>query len=344
MLLDLPDLNGGLPSDLPAGPDLPESLNAALGISPGLSSETALSSGAPLAGGENPLAAKAVCLQATVRALGTRRKVEDPQIETDADRSLIHIGKEILDCPEIEALRQQEGRIRKYLRRTTLPSLVFRRGVSLCPLASLDGVEAALYAFRQERQELAGALVAMLPIRIGEAQERLGSWFALSDYPSAARIQAGYELEWRYLAATVPGTLQAFRKEVFDREREKIQALYRKEWEYVRQCLRLELNALLEHLIERLTPTTSGERKVFKSTTVTELLEWIKGFEPRNLTGDEELGETVRRLEGLMAGVDPESLRKSESDRNLIRASLDVIRTGVVSQIVSVDRLYDFSE
>ncbi|MFN3653508.1 MAG: hypothetical protein ACK47B_28345 [Armatimonadota bacterium] len=293
---------------------------------------------------DSPLSGKAVCLAVTIRALGTRRTVESSRIETDADRSLVHVGKEILDCPEVDALRGQEGRIRKHLRRKTVPSLVFRRGVTLCPLASLDEVDATLFAFQQERREMVEALVAALPARVEEARERLGSWFDASDYPSPERIRAGYELEWRYLAAAVPGSLKTFRRDIYEREQEKIEELYRKEWEYVRQCLRLELNALVEHLAERLTPTATGEKKVFKSSTVTELLDWIRSFDPRNLTDDQELAGTVQRLERLLQGIDPETLRKSESARNLIRGGLDVVRTSLTAQIVSVERAYDFGD
>ena len=69
-----------------------------------------------------PIFQKAVGFAVETKRLGVRRKVSSSQIGTDADRSMIHVSKSILDSPELKKVEQLDGEVRRFLADFCLPS------------------------------------------------------------------------------------------------------------------------------------------------------------------------------------------------------------------------------
>jgi hypothetical protein len=57
----------------------------------------------------------AVCVAVTIGRLGNSRKISSSQVEVDADKDLIRVGKTLLDSPELRDVQSFDGQIRQML-------------------------------------------------------------------------------------------------------------------------------------------------------------------------------------------------------------------------------------
>lgn len=259
----------------------------------------------------DPLATgKAVCLALSLRKIGNRRKLPASLMEVDADKELITAQKMLLCSEQLRTLDHYDGEIRRYLATRCLPSLL-QSGVYLVPTALVDEVEARLTSFAAKREQLVCAFVAAYPTLIEGAKKRLRSAFNPSDYPATERLQQSFRMEWRYLAFSVPDTLQTLRHDLFLKEQEKAAQQWQEALTEIRGLLRGHLADLVSHLVDRLSPGSDGKPKVFKNTLVTNLTLFLDTFEARNLTEDTALTEVVTRARELLSGVDAQTLRTS---------------------------------
>src|SRR5574337_380025 len=125
---------------------------------------------------------RAIILSLTMSCLGTRRKVSTTSIETDADKALLHVSKDILDSPELSAIHHLDGSIRKYLKARGLPSPL-KHGCYLLPIDLIEPGEQRLGERFAERETAVGAFMTAYPAKVEDIQRRLGPLFDATDYP-----------------------------------------------------------------------------------------------------------------------------------------------------------------
>ena len=106
------------------------------------------------------LAKKTVFIKVHLGLLGNSRKVSSSQVEVDADKALIHVAKNLLDSPELQAIRSLDGDVRRYLYDTCLP---FEVGIHLLPLGLLETVDEKLGEFNGKRSVLVEVFLAAYP-------------------------------------------------------------------------------------------------------------------------------------------------------------------------------------
>ena len=61
------------------------------------------------------LAKKTVCIKVCLSTMGNTRKVSTAQIETDADKDLLRVSKQLVDSEELKAISRFDGEIRRFL-------------------------------------------------------------------------------------------------------------------------------------------------------------------------------------------------------------------------------------
>src|SRR5207247_6529569 len=84
------------------------------------------------------LAKKTVFIKLHLGLLGNSRKVSSSQVEVDADKSLIRVSKNLIDSPELQAIRTLDGDVRRYLYETCLQFEVGIRLLTWALLATVD--------------------------------------------------------------------------------------------------------------------------------------------------------------------------------------------------------------
>ncbi len=332
---------------------VPLELAAQSGIAPG-----AFASGADLQNGSSmapkpTMLDKAILLQIDIRRLGNCRNVSTEQIEVkkspviaesetdnsaengspaETDKSLLNVSKKLLDCPEYKAITSLDDEMKAYVRSKCLPS-VLRKGVFLLPLTSVEKVNAKLDWFAQQRKARVTAFAAVYEAAKSQAQERLGSLFNEDDYPPVATVETHFALSWNYLTFGVPGALGKISQALFEQEQQKANAQWQEAQGMVQDLLRVRMQELVKHLTERLTPGEGGKPKIFKSSLISNIDEFLQEFEALNVADDGQLAQLVAQAKDLMSGVDAETLRKSKDMQSTLQSGFAQIEAQLSAMI-----------
>lgn len=295
--------------------------------------------------GTESAADKTVFLAVMMGKLGTRRKVSSNIVDTDADKSLLYVSKEILDSAELKSINSLDNEIRAYLKGRCLP-VSFRRGFHVLPLALLKEVDGKLQEFKERRGKLVDEFIAVYQERVDEAKEKLAGLFVEIDYPPIECVAKAFKMEVRYTNFGVSGTLMEVSKEIYDREKAEIAGELREAMDDAIVGLRIGFQEMVETLVDRLGNKENGKPKTFKGPTIDKLKEFLSIFEYRNISNDGELEKLVSGAKLLLDGVDPAILRKDLTVRESVKEGMDTLLTDLKSLTLmdSVTRKYSLDD
>jgi hypothetical protein len=261
-------------------------------------------------------------------------------VVTDADPKMLRVSKVLLKCPELDAIVQLFGRVRKYMEEHCMPSM-YRRGTWVVPIEMLLEVDAQLTTFKDQLNTLVDALLAVYEQRCEEAATQLKSLYNPADYPTPERVRAKFYLAWLPLAFdSAPAVLKKVKLGLAKDHQRKLDSLYQQGAqrledkmssiaEDVQGGLRATFVELIQHMRDSLTPESDGRRKRFHGTTLANLNQFLDLFAQRNVTNDAQLAELVATARDVMDGVVPEDLRGDGSEplRDAMREAVDGLAT-----------------
>lgn len=286
------------------------------------------------------------CVSVNLRRLGIRKRVssDSTSIQTDTDRDMLHVSKDVLQCPEYEAILSLDGKIRSTLRKKTAGNSYLRDGIYLVNSAMLDDLTSWLTGLNGERSGLVDRFLAAYERAKAEAESRLGKLYDATDYPPADRVRAAFSLSWQVFAFPSVDSLREVSAGVWQAEAAKIKTLWNEALEASRQLLRAELADLIDRLSERLQPGEDGKPKRLHATAITNLTEFLTKFSTREITNDTDLKDLIARMQKTLTGIDPEVLRKSDNMREFIRLRMDEAKGQLDTMITTGGRLYALDE
>ena|SRR5205809_86048 len=90
----------------------------------------------------------------------------------------------------------------------------------------------------------------------------------------------------------------------------------------IQVVLRESMAKLVQHMADRLKEGSDGKLLRFKETTVSNLVEFLKNFEFRNVTDDNELQSLVAKARELMQGVNADDLRTTGDMRAKVQQGM----------------------
>ena len=270
------------------------------------------------------LAANSVMLVMRLGRLGNRRKVPTDMVQVDADPDAVHVGKELLESPELKAVVTEDNAIRQWVSVRSLPAFgTLRDGVYRVPLALVDQVDEELEEFRQRRQALIDKFLERYPAMVNEALVRLRALYNPADYPHLDQVAARFTFDYRYLSFMTPETLSA---RLLARERVKAAAEISTEVEEIKLALRSSFGELVYHAADRLRVGPDGKKMVFRDSLVQKLEQFFQYFNQLNIVDDSELGGLVERARAVMHGLAPQELRDNDSLREQVQHTMQVIK------------------
>jgi hypothetical protein len=285
---------------------------------------------------------KSVLLVVDFHKLGNTRKVSTSQIEVDADKSMLHVNKTLLDSPEFDAIKTHDGRTRSWLYTRALPSL-FKEGVFRVPNTLVVEVDEYLAQRSAERKTLVGYFRQSYPMRVQEALTRLNGLGNATDYLDADEAARKFGLTWRYITFATPDALKNLKAGLFEREKQKIATLVQEAGEEIKTVLRVQMSALVKRMITQLTPTADGKRKKIYESLTGNVADFLDTFDARNIADDVELKALVERARTVLAGVDPLILRNAEDIRKDVKDGFEQIGTQLDKMIIDKPaRHFDF--
>jgi hypothetical protein len=152
-----------------------------------------------------------------------------------------------------------------------------------------------------------------------EEAARLKSAYRTSDYPDPDTVRAAFGLTYSYITFDLPGTLETISATMLKREERRSMEKVNNMLEDVNTYLREAMRSLVNHLVDRLSPSDTGKSKTFKSSTLTNLLEFLNTFEARNLGNDVELAQLVSSAKNVLSGVNSQLLRSDQSIAGVVQ-------------------------
>ncbi len=267
---------------------------------------------------------KTVFLKVSFGILGNSKKVSGSEVlNTDADADRVKVSKTLLEASEYESIKKADTKMRTYLYNTCLP---FDMGIMLLPWGLIETVDTRLKEYSAERAALVDDFIKVYPTLCEDARQHLGSLYNEADYPSVDAIKAKFSFEFRMLSLSVPGKLKQISAAMFAQETEKAAAQIQSALEDTTLLMRQELLDMVTNLEDRLTPGDEGKPKKFKESTVTNLQEFLNGFDIRNVAGDEELSKLVAKAKEIVGGTSAPTLRSSDEFREKVRAGMASVK------------------
>jgi hypothetical protein len=174
--------------------------------------------------------------------------------------------------------------------------------------------------------------VDVFPAEVDEARIRLKDQFCEENYPAIEDVRKAFDMSYAYVTFKVPDNLP---EEVKKREADKLTARFSEVEIEVRDAMREGLSKLVTHLVDSLQVGEDGKQKIFRNSSVNNLVEFLELFNDRNITNDKELEELANKAKQVIAGVDPNALRDTSSIRQSVKAGLEDVSKSLSTLITS---------
>ena len=281
---------------------------------------------------------RAIIIGLTLARPGNRRKLSNSLIETEADKSMLHVSKDLLDSPELKAVEKKHGEIRRFISDLCLPSPL-GQGHYLLSIPLVPRVIDQLRTFKGELEPLVAAAVTAYPERKQQAKERLGPGYNELDYPSEELYEQSFHLSYRFITFGVPSSLESISSALYEEERRKFEQGLQDNLQEITAVMRMSLKSLIDHMVERLETDATGKPKKFKNSTVENLAEFLQTFRDRNIADDNQLNTLVEDAKRVLDGVKANDIRTNNDLRNYVRTQMAQIQTTLGSLVTSRTRM-----
>ncbi len=279
------------------------------------------------------LFSKAACMTLTLRKIGFKRRCK-VKIKSKADQAMFRITKSLIACDEYHRIEKLDSQIRRQLHRFDLPAKI-GKGMALVPAAALVQLSALVEDFRNQRAALIDAFLDVYPSKKQEASVKLLDQFKEEEYPTLHDVRESFGFDVQFIAFDLPASLQAIDQDLADREREKLMEKFKTYGEEIRGGLRQLLKESVDTLLAKLTPEDGGKPKRLRSSAVVNLVNFLNSFDGNNVSNDRELEKLVVQLRNTLQGVTPRQLRRDDSFQQIVRRSLDSVRTQLDAMLIA---------
>lgn len=270
---------------------------------------------------------KVVVLNLVFHRPGMYRRGDMGLVETESDKEMLRLSKEIVDADEYSDVVSYQNVVRAWIRKRSLPSPL-RRGTFLVPIGVVDEVNAYLDSAAEEYMRLAGVFVGVYPQKVEAARSRLKDQFDERNYPTADIIRNAFYLERSFFDFGVPAA-EKIGQELWDRERRRAESMWGSTFVEVQSALRAAFRDLVARLAERLEGQPTGKKKTFHDSTIEKITEFIELFEKRNVANDAEMQNLVGRAREVLSGRTPDDVRKSDAVRVQVAREMTRVTTAL---------------
>ncbi len=299
------------------------------------------------------LAEQTVCIDLAISFPGTHRKVAAERVnKTDAEDQRLSVRKKVLDSKKLTAVHHAMMVARSFMKSVALPIGIYRGGLYPISMARLVDVPEQLDKFRDTYDAAVTAFLDEYAPADGSESElikadraALKSLFETSDYPSRAKMKEHFSFEYYIIAqATTPEVLKAISPAMFSKEKKRTEDRLKAAADELVAGLRVRFRDLVAHMVDRLTPNATGDRKRFHSANVEKLSEFLKNLAGDNVLGDAEISTLADRASKMLDGLDTEALRKDGDYQQQVLNDFDGLKTQLDALAADGGRSFDFGD
>jgi hypothetical protein len=266
----------------------------------------------------------------------TARQKEEVGVTYDADARFLTAGKKLIDTRH-EAYRRLTSlrtQVSNYWRGLTLPYV--EAGVRLIRQNDIEPFVHTLNGFREELTQAEADLNTAFEEIKADAQRRLGRLYDPSDYPPEVRGLFG--LDWDFPSVEPPNYLLQLAPDLYEQEQQRITRRFEEAVELAEQAFLGEFARLVAHLTDRLSSDGDGQRKVFRDSAVTNLMDFFGRFRHLNVRSNAQLDELVEQAQRVVGGVGAQELRNNEGLRQHVATQLAGVQSVLDGMLVDRPR------
>lgn len=289
------------------------------------------------------------CLLLRFHRCGIVRKGNLSKIQTEANKSRLGLNKKILQSESYDHMMLISRDCRRYTKQRHVPGSPFAEGTHLIPLGLVEDINEKITNAENAFKDFADTFVNEYANLVEEAKAELADQFDSSNYfdvstpEGRAALRSKFWVErrwfdWSPSSESKVGKAIAFQES--QRQGKEVQDLALQ----VKAALRVGFKKLIDHLVDRLTPTPNGSRKQFAPTTVTKVVDFLALFSARNVVGDRELAVLADQAKAVLDGQTPESIRSDENVASVmaekmitIKSELDKLVEEMPERVITLD-------
>jgi len=262
---------------------------------------------------------EAVAFTLEIHGWRANAKINTDKLNLTTSKSEVGASKKLLRAPELDAIWSAMSLAKCDVLSMAIPSYI-RKGTFLVKQANINKVQARLDACNLVmKRDLIPAFRAVF----AEAKERSkvklepDGMFSEADYPPLEDICRSFNVDWSWVAFSVPDALP---KEIRRQEQEKAEKQIGDAAKETMAAFRQGFAGLVEHLLERLKPADpnqKGRGKVLQDRFVESFNEFLTTFDNRNLMNDTALADLVAKAKTVLADESADTLRAKRGDAGL---------------------------
>jgi len=273
--------------------------------------------------------------------IGCMRQIS-VKTETTADPSQIRNNKKLIDSPELEEIRSQDGKLRRFVESKAC-RFTGQEGVLIIADGMIPVVDRVLVAYELIRRP---ALVEKFMTKYTAEYEAdfpltraaLGDVFNKKDYPCPDVVRAGFTFRYGYMDIKTTGTISIADPNIREREERKQAALIAQAAQDLRDTMRAAGASMVEALFDVLRPE-KGVRKVLRGQ-LDRLQDYLDTYNLKDVTNDVEYQHHVDTLKQIMSGVNINQLRESDSLKAKIVSELESLRPSLKALVHASGRKF----
>jgi hypothetical protein len=266
---------------------------------------------------------KAALVRIRFGKMGQFRKADKTQINYNgADPNRHKSEKKLFTSPDYEAIGTFDGQVKRWLANRAINVQVGMEGTYIVPLALIDDIESELQARKEDRGRLVDSFFQVYDFEREQARVTLNGQFREKDFPPSYQVMDKFYMDWFYVTLGTPENLPP---EILERELKAHQERFAEIENQCREALRESMNALLAHLIEKLTPGQDGKMKKWYDSNLGNLVEFLDLFERRNITDDADLGRLVSQAKMVLVGVNGDRIKNDAAFRSALKTNVSII-------------------
>jgi len=254
------------------------------------------------------------------------RKASDDVTQANfAASGVASVHKKLMaDCQELVAIQKFVANGRNQHYSMTMPWSDM--GLRLLPTAQYFKYHQAMTEMQDEFHRLVNTFLQGYEWEITQASAKLGDLFDRDEYPSLESIRTKFGFRLSYIPLPDSGD---FRIDIGNEANEQVKSHYQ---DYYSAQLNNAMNDVwqrthkaLSAMSERLDYSDNDDKKIFRDTLVTNVLDMVELLNVCNVNGDGQMTAARMKLEDAFRGVNAEALREDEHLRSETKRTVDEV-------------------
>jgi len=254
-----------------------------------------------------------------------KRASEDVTTDNHAVSGVASVHKKLLaDCQELVAVQKFTANSRNIHYAMTMPWS--DTGLRLLPTAQYFKYHQAMTDIQNEYDRLVDLFLSGYEWEITQASAKLGDLFDRNEYPSVDSLRNKFGFRLSYIPLPDAGDFRIdIGNEATEQVRDHYQSYYSTQLNNAMNDVWQRTHKALTAMSERLDYSASEDKKIFRDTLVTNVLDMVELLNVCNVTGDGQMNAARIKLEEAFRGVNADALREDAHLRSETKRTVDEI-------------------